>query len=186
MTLGEMKTKVLTLIEEAEENDTTTTLDPDIELKMISVINQIQYELARIKKIPDYVEIEVEENQLLTFEDITDESGYNVYQIDLIKGADHEYKAQGTIVKALEDGILEIEYFRYPTRIEENDNDFEFDLSDDVLEIMPYGVAGDILKADVSNAYGNVYSQRYELMKQQLSSKYHTGSIEFIDLGGEF
>lgn len=187
MTLGEMKTKVLTLIEEAEENDTTTTLDPDIELKMISVINQIQYELARIKKIPDYVEIEVEENQILTFDDITDVSGYDVYQIDIIKGIDYEYKAQCTMVKALEEGTLEIEYFRYPTRIEEDDdNDFEFDLSDDVLEIMPYGVAGDILKADVSNAYGNVYSQRYELMKQQLSSKYHTGSIEFINLGGEF
>ena len=44
---------------------------------------------------------------------------------------------------------------------------------------MPYGVAADLLKSDVSNAYGNVYAQRYEQMKNQLDIRYNTGSIEF-------
>ena len=43
---------------------------------------------------------------------------------------------------------------------------------------MPYGVAGDILKSDVSNAYGNTYSQRYEAMKQQLDPRFNMGFIE--------
>jgi cell division initiation protein len=55
---------------------------------------------------------------------------------------------------------------------------FEFELSSDVLEVLPYGVAADLLKSDVSNAYGNIYAQRYEQMKQQLDIRYNTGSIE--------
>ena len=90
-----------------------------------------------------------------------------------------ETKADGTIIKALEDGIAEIEYYKYPVRINESTPDtYEFELSSDVLEVMPYGVAADVLKSDVSNAYGNVYAQRYEQMKSQLDIRYNTGSIE--------
>lgn len=182
MTLKEMKKKVLSLIEEIVENPEDTTIktltnDPDIESKLNYVINQIQYELARVKKIPDYVELEVKEKELIRFDDIT--TAYEIYQLDMVKGIKHEYKAQGTIIKALEDGTAEIEFFRYPTRIDEKTNDnYEFELSGDVLECMPYGVAADVLKSDVSNAYGNIYAQRYEQMKSQLDIRYNTGSIE--------
>lgn len=176
MTLAEMEKKVLKLIEEYDkENQTEYTSDPDIATKIKDVINQIQYELARIKKIPDYIEKSVTKGKLIRFADIED----GVYQIDVVKGIKYEYKAHGTIIKCLEDGVLEIEYFKYPKRItEDNAANYKFELSPDVLEIMPYGVAGDILKSDVSNAYGNVYAQRYEQMKQQLDIRYNTGSIE--------
>lgn len=183
MLLGEMKKKVLSLIEEIDTTKTSLTSDPDIEAKLNYVINQIQFELSRVKKIPDYVEIEANENDLIKFEDITNASGYEVYQIDIVKGIEYEYKAQGSIIKALEDGVAEIEYFRYPERIDENTKDnFEFNLTDDVLECMPYGVAADLLKSDVSNAYGNIYAQRYQQMKQEIDIRYNTGSIE-IEVG---
>jgi hypothetical protein len=131
------------------------------------------FELARMKKIPDYIELEVEEDALIRFEDITDESDYEVYQIDAIRGVAHERKAQGTVIKFLESGTAEIEYFRYPTRItDKNRAKYEFELSEDALEIMPYGIAGDLLKSDVSADYGNVYSARYEAMKQMLDPRY--------------
>lgn len=178
MTLGEVKKKVLALIEELNLENESLTDDPDIEAKLNYVINQIQYELARVKKIPDYVELEVEKGELIRFSNITED--YEVYQLDIVKGIEHEYKAQGTIIKALEDGTAEIEYFRYPTRINDKTTDsYEFELSDDVLECMPYGVAADLLKSDVSNAYGNIYAQRYEQMKGQLDIRFNTGSIEF-------
>lgn len=178
MTLGEMKKKILSLIEEIDTTKTSLTNDPDIESKLNYVINQIQFELSRVKKIPDYTELEVEENDLIRFTDITTE--YEIYQLDIVKGIKHEYKAQGTIIKALENGTAEIEYFRYPTKIDEKTKDtHEFELSSDVLECMPYGVAADVLKSDVSNAYGNIYAQRYEQMKQQIDIRYNTGSIEF-------
>lgn len=178
MTLGEMKKKVLSLIEEIDTNKTSLTNDPDIEAKLPYVINQIQYELSRIKKIPAYVEKEVQENDLIKFTDIDTE--YEIYQLDIVKGIKYDYKAQGTIIKCLEDGIAEIEYFRYPAKVDDKTTDsFEFDLSNDVLEVMPYGVASDVLKSDVSNAYGNIYAERYENMKRELDIRYNTGSIEF-------
>lgn len=178
MTLGEMKKKVLSLIEEIDTEQTSLTNDPDIEAKLPYVINQIQYELSRIKKIPAYIEKEVKENDLIKFTDIDTE--YEIYQLDVVKGIKHDYKAQGTIIKCYEDGIAEIEYFRYPTKIDDKTADsFEFDLSNDVLEVMPYGVASDVLKSDVSNAYGNIYANRYTEMKRELDIRYNTGSIEF-------
>ena len=180
MTLLEMKKKILGLIEEVNPNVESLTDDPDIAQKHHDVINQIMFELARLKKLPDYVEIEVNEGDLLRFEDIEAVGGYEVYQIDAVKGVSYEYKAQGTLVKVLETGTAEVEYFRYPERItEKTKNNYEFELSNDVLEIMPYGVAADLLKSDVSNNYGKIYADRYETMKSQIDSRYNTGMIEF-------
>lgn len=179
MTLGDIKKKTLSLIEEIDNSEANLTRDPDIAAKLNYVINQVQNELSRVKKIPDYTELEVNEGDLIRFDDIT--SDYKIYQLDVTRGIKYEYKAQGTIIKCLETGTLEIEYFRYPEEIKETTKDnFEFELSNDVLEIMPYGVAADLLKSDVSNAYGNIYAQRYAQMKGELDIRYNTGTIEFV------
>lgn len=169
----EMKKKVLGLIEELNPESEHLTDDPDIQAKYEYVLTQIMFELARIKKIPDYVEIEVEAGSTYTFEEIKDETDYDVYQIDAVRGVEYEFKAQGTVIKFLESGTAEIEYFRYPTRITDKNRDkYTFELSDDVLEIMPYGIAADLLKSDVSAEYGNIYASRYEAMKQMLDPRY--------------
>jgi hypothetical protein len=174
----EMKKKVLALIEELNPDSEMLTDDPDIAAKYEYVLTQIMFEMARIKKIPDYVEFEVEEGALIRFEDIKDESDYDVYQIDAIRGVAHERKAQGTVIKILESGTVEIEYFRYPTRItDKNRAKYTFELSEDALEIMPYGIAGDLLKSDVSADYGKIYSERYEQMKQMLDPRHQMTSI---------
>ena len=51
MTLLDIKKKTLQLIEEISDNEDLTN-DPDIKAKLNSVINQVQFELARMKKIP--------------------------------------------------------------------------------------------------------------------------------------
>lgn len=183
MKLTEMKKKVLGLIEELNPNSELLTDDPDIATKLEDVITSIMFELARFKKIPDYVEMKVNEGDLIRFEDITDETDYEVYQIAVIRGVQYDMKAQGTVIKILESGTVEIEYFRYPTRItEKNRAKYEFELSPDVLEIMPYGIAGDLLKSDVSTDYGRIYSERYEAMKNLLDPRYGTGAV-YIDGG---
>jgi hypothetical protein len=180
MTLLEMKKKVLQLIEEVSTG-TSLTDDPDIEAKLNAVINQVQNELARMKKIPAYKEIEVTTNDILEFKDI-DEA---VYQLEMVRGIENELKANGTIIKCLEDGIVEIDYFKYPKTItKENENDYTFELSNDALEVMPYGVAADLLKSDVSNQYGQIYAQRYETMLQRLDPRYSMSTI-YIDGGVE-
>ena len=59
----------------------------------------------------------------------------------------------------------------------EEDNAYEFELSPDALEIMPYGIAGDLLKSDVSAEYGRVYTEQYAAMMAQLDPRYMMGSI---------
>lgn len=179
MTLLEMKKKVLGLIEELNPDSELLTDDPDIATKINDVINMILFELARMKKIPKYVEFEVKQGELIDYTKIEKESGYEVYQISLVEGVAYEYKAQGTIVKALEDGTMGIDFFVYPERITEKTKDkaYEFELSPEVLEIMPFGVAGHLLKSDVSSSYGQIYSSEYEKLKSELDPRYNMASI---------
>lgn len=173
MTLLEMKKKVLGMIEELNPLSDLLTDDPDISTKINDVINQILFEIARFKKIPKYVEIKVNEGDTLTFEDIEKECGYEIYQVDRVCGVRYEPKASGTVLKMLGSGTAEIEVFVYPERItEKTKNSYEFEISNDALECMPYGIAGDLLKSDVSTEYGSIYATRYQEMLQRLDSRY--------------
>ncbi len=175
MTLAEMKKKVLSLIEELNPLSEYLTDDPDIQAKINEVINQIMFELSRFKKIPKYVEIPVSEGDILEFADIERAVGYEIYQIDIISGVRYAPKASGTVLKMLETGTAEVNCFVYPERITETTKDkaFEFELSNDVLEVMPYGIAGDLLKSDVSTEYGSIYANRYQEMLTRLDHRYH-------------
>ena len=178
MTLKELATKTLSLIEEVNPNSEYLTDDPDIQAKRNHVINQIMFELARIKKIAKYVELKVTEGDLVTFDDIGRAVGYDVYQLGTVCGVNHLYKADGTVLKILESGTLEVDCFVYPESITDKTKDnYEFELSMDALEIMPYGVAADLLKSDISTEYGAIYANRYETMLQRLDPRYHMTSI---------
>lgn len=183
MTLLEMKKKYLSLIEEINPNSEQLTEDPDIAAKQNDVVNMVMFEMARQKKIPKYVEIEVNEGDLLTFADIEAECGYEIFQVKLIGGVKYVPKADGTVFKIMESGTAEVECYVYPERITDKTNgSYEFELSPDALEIMPYGIAADLLKSDVSAEYGTIYSQRYELMLSRLDPRYQMTSV-YIDGG---
>lgn len=178
MLLDEMDKKVLSLIEELNPNSEYLTDDPDIQAKKRYVTNQIMYELARIKKIPKYVELKVSAGDIVDFSDIEKECGYEIYQLNHVCGVDYVPKASGTVMKIMEDGTAEIDVFVYPERItEKTKGNYEFELSADALEVMPYGIASDLLKSDISAEYGSVYGTRYEAMKQMLDPRYAMTSI---------
>lgn len=178
MTHNEMKKKVLSLIEEVNPDNENLTDDPDIQAKYIDVANQVLFELARNKKIPKYVEIEVNEGDTVDFSFIGMMCGSEVYQISLASGVNFAQKANGTVFKILESGTLEVDCFIYPKRItEENADEYEFELSADALEVMPYGIAADLLKSDVSAEYGTIYATRYETMLQRLDPRYAMTSV---------
>lgn len=181
-----MKKKYLGLIEELNPNSDQLTDDPDIAAKQVETTNQVMFELARIKKIPKYAEKAVAAGDLVSFEDIGKVVGYDIYQLGTVGGVKHCYKADGTIIKCLESGTLEIDCYVYPERITENvkDKAYEFELSADVLEIMPYGIAADLLKSDISTEYGTIYATRYEQLKQMLDPRYHMTSV-YIEGGVE-
>lgn len=180
-----MNKKVLALVEELNPDSEMLTDDPDIAAKINDVINQIMFELARIKKIPKYIEMEVSKGDTITFEDLERECGYEIFQLGTVSGVLCSPRANGTVLKVLESGVAEIDVYVYPERITANTKPkaYEFELSPDVLEIMPYGVAGDLLKSDVSAEYGAVYATRYESMLQRLDPRYQ---MNFISVEGGY
>lgn len=172
MTLTEIKTQILAMIEELNPESPLLTDDPDISAKINFVINQIQCELARIKKIPKNIELEVHENDFKNFKDIDT----NFYQLSLIRGVKHEIIDD--TVTFLEDGKAKVYYYIMPNLItNENQGEYEFELPLELLQILPYGVAGDLLKSDISANYGTIYANRYELMLQRIDSRYSVGTI---------
>lgn len=178
MTYEQMKRRVLALIEELNEESELLTDDPDISAKIDGVMNQVSNELSRMKKIPKYIELPVNEGQTVTFSDIGNKGDCRVYQINTVCGARYTPKAGGTILKFMEAGIAEIDFSIYPKEItDENKESYTFELSDDALAIMPYGVAADLLKSDVSAEYGNVYATRYEQMLSRLDPRYQMVAI---------
>lgn len=184
MTHLELKKKVLGLIEELNPNSEHLTDDPDIAAKYNEVLNQRMFEIARMKKIPKYLELPVSSGDTITFADLEEESGYEVYQIGRVCNIAHTLKADGTVIKVQETGTAEVDFYVYPERITEKTKDnFEFELTPDALEVMVYGIAGDLLKSDVSAEYGQIYSAQYESMLQRLDSRYHIANTIFIDGG---
>lgn len=180
MTLEEMKQKIYSMIEEYSDESEDLTEDEDLALKMNSVINQVQNELSRYKKIDAYKQIEVTEGQMMSLTDIDS----NIYQLNVIKGV--SYDPIGDRIWFNENGTANIYYYKYPKQIDsETNDDYIFELDRDALEILPYGVAGDLLKSDVSSNYGVVYSNRYKELIQSLDSRkglqsmYFDGGIEF-------
>lgn len=172
MNLELFKAKVYSLIEEYNEEEEDLTEDPDLALKMNHVINQIQNELARFKKLPAVKTMAVEKDQEITLTDIDKD----IYQLNIIRNVEADIIGDNIIFN--EEGNARIYYYVYPKQINaDTEDDFIFDLPTDVMEIAVYGVAGDLLKSDVSSNYGAVYSARYREMVQELDPRLSLGSV---------
>ena len=158
MTLKEMKDRVFSLIEEVNPESEYLTDDVDYLEKINYVVDMINHELARVKRIAAVDKIKVKENdEVNLYEEYKD-----FYKLKGISGVKYELFDNIAIFK--EDGEAEVRYYRYPKKIDKDtDQDkYVFENSMDVLEIMPYGIAADLLKSDVSAQYGRIYEQRYQ------------------------
>lgn len=179
MTLREVKRTVLALIEELNPDSEYLTDDPDIQAKINDVVNMVQMELSRMKKIPDVTTEIFEEPETYKLS----EKLNNFYQLKLLRfkntnGETGDFEIVDDIVMFNERGIATIFYYRKPVVINsETADDHVMEISDDALGILPYGVAADILKSDVSANYGQTYQQRYETMLQKLDPRYNNGSV---------
>lgn len=173
MTLKEMKQRVLSLIEEINNESKYLTDDIDIQEKINYVIDMKQHELARIKKIPAYDTINAKADQEVNlYEEFPD-----FYKLGRIN--DVRFDIFENIVVFEEEGTAKIFYYKYPKKIDATTtDDYEFELSMDVLEIMPYGVAADLLKSDVSAQYGQVYERAYREALSLLDTSANGGVYE--------
>lgn len=171
MTLEEVSKQILTLIEEYdEENDTNLTNDVDISNKIRHCIDNIQVELAQLKRIKKKITFDTTETNIM-------EKPKDMYKIDKIKECDFEVLGNEIVFDETYKGKVNIYYDKYPEKIDdETDEKTLLELSRDALECLVYGVASAILKADISANY-SVYEYKYQELKQQLNNAETNGFI---------
>lgn len=166
MTLEEFKTKVYSTIEEYSEEADDLTEDEDLALKMNSCINTIMNEMSRFKKIDAYTTLEVTNGDNLSLVDIASD----MYQLNLIRGVDYETIQNRVLFN--ETGTAQVYYYKYPKQItNDTEDDYKFELDTEALEIMVYGVAGLLLASDISNNYGQIYTNLYREKINTLDSR---------------
>ncbi len=187
MTLGENKKIALGLIEEYSNINAKLTDDEDISTRLNLVYAPNYQELAQKKKI-----LKTKVLKEISDEDV--EEGYteytlpsNMYQMKNIialdennnkVNADYYQIGKRKIYINNESNYQYIlEYYAYPTVIEEEtDDDFVLELDQDVLMILPYAVASDILKTDPSADY-TAFLQEYQRKLNELNISLSTPKV---------
>lgn len=187
MTAKEMKIKTFSLIEEYYPERAELADDQDVIYKINGVINSIMLDLMKYRKIPAKYSYELKENNTsLALSSIPD-----FYQLNTIP--DIEYNVVGNIEIIFNTEDLElpkeitIYYYKYPSLMDitfeatstqtkeevsaEYDEGFEIELELDIQEIMPYGIAADLLKNDMISGYGRYFYERYNELKGLIDSR---------------
>lgn len=181
MTAKEMKIKTFSLIEEYYPEKKPLADDQDVIYKINGVINSIMLDLMKYRKIPAKYSYQItEESKELDLKSIPD-----FYQLNLIENI--EYRLVGDMemvfnTKEVElPKTVEIYYYKYPETMKLTfesedegalyDEEYEFEQDLDILEIMPYGIAADLLKMDMISNYGRYFDERYQELKQTIDSR---------------
>ena len=193
MTLKEMKIKTFSLIEEYYPEKADLAEDTDVLYKINGVVNSIQLDLMKYRKINASQEITIGEKDSRTIN--LKETLEECYQIKLINlDEDVDYKMPNDDTLILPDtytGTFNIYYYKYPTLVEINfegetneekeknrlaeDEDYEIELDTDLLEIMPYGIASDLLKMDMISNYGRYFDEKYRELKNTIDPRKMSG-----------
>lgn len=196
MTLKEMKIKTFSLIEEYYPDKADLAEDEDVLNKINGIVNQIQLDLMKYRKINASIDVTINKNdsKKINIKDVIDDC----YQIKTIWFDDgqgnYEMPNEETLILPEDyEGTFTIYYYKYPELVEivfegettaaqkaerlEQDEDYEFELDPDVLEIMPYGIAADLLKMDMISNYGKYFYDRYIELKNNIDPRKTTGYV---------
>ena len=190
MTAKEMKIKVFSLIEEYYPDQTLLADDQDVQYKINGAINQIQMDLMKYKKIPAKSKKTIKkDNPVLLLNSIP-----NFYQLNTIPNVEYEVVGDYEIKFNIEeDTDVEIYYYKLPELMDlefqasgsktaeqvsaEYDESFDLEIATELQEIMPYGVAADLLKQDMISSYGKYFYERYLEMKNMIDSRKTTSMV---------
>lgn len=197
MTLKEMKEKTFSLIEEYYPDEPDLAEDEDVINKINGVVNQIIMDLMTYRKLPATQTLTVEADDEHTIDlrtEITDMYQFAKVQLDEdSNGEEAEYSMPfETIIELPADyvGNVKVYYYKNPTLCltqfeseaarRAHDTAYVFDLDPVLLEIMPYGIAADLLKMDMISDYGEYFYKRYLEMKQKIDPRKSAGTIKIV------
>lgn len=193
MKLKEMKTKTFALIEELYPSLNNLAEDEDVINKINGVVNSVQMDLMKFRKITanDEIEIELDDDRIIDLKDYDD-----IYQVNKIKLVPNE-EDMDTTFTMIDNTTLEISdtfagtirlyYYKYPTLCktmfnndterQNEDNRYVFEIDPMLLEIMPYGIARDLLRLDMISNYGSYFERTYNELIQRLDSRNTAGFV---------
>lgn len=187
MYLKEMKIKTFSLIEEYYPDKKGLADDEDVLNKINGVINQIQMDLMKYRKIPANIRISISasDSKTLNIKKYVDDC-YQLNTIRFDKIINYEMPDGNTLILPDDyEGDFTIYYYKYPKLVKTifedederstEDNSYAFELDKDLLEIMPYGIAADLLKMDMISNYGKYFYERYIEMKNNIDSRRTSG-----------
>lgn len=165
MTIGTLKKETLTLIEEYNDNIDYTD-DEDLAKKLNSAINTIQLELATtVAPYDKKVDVSKTDEDDLEYTLPSD-----FYKLNMVKECSYELYPTTIEFNNKYVGTIKLRYWAYPTRIEDTTADsFSLEIDRSAQEIMKYGVASELLKADLSSNY-SIYEAKYQNLKANLST----------------
>lgn len=189
MTLKENKKIALSLIEEYTKGEAKLTDDTDIQDRINLLYAPAYQELSQYKKI-------IKTKVIKEIGEAKKEEGYeeysmpaNMYQYKKIVAWDKDgneatpdYKILGKKIYIKRDSDYQyiLEYYAFPTLINENtSDDFELELDQDVQMILPYQVANDILKVDPSADY-KAFENEYQRKLQQLDGSINSNPVVVV------
>lgn len=189
MTLKEQKIKTFSLIEEYYPELKGFAEDEDVLNKINGVVNQIQMDLMTHRKINAFKTITVGETDSKVIDLKKElEDCYQIRSIEFDKDIKYTMPNED-ILKLPEDfiGSFNVYYYKYPKLVktifeseeekEKEDEEFIFELEPVLLEIMPYGIASDLLKMDMISNYGKYFYERYLEMKNKIDPRKTSGTI---------
>lgn len=182
MTLGQVKKTALALIEEYAPDNDLLTEDEDIQTRINLLVNSAYQELSQIKKINAihvldrtekgnskyYREYDMPEDLYQLKNIIVKDNETNEV---LNNNLDYYIENNKIFINDKTEGNYIINYFKYPEEInEETLDDFKLELDQDACNVLPYAVASDILKADISNDY-SIFEAKYQSMLSRLDNR---------------
>lgn len=195
MKLKEMKVNTFSLIEEYYPELKGLAEDTDVLNKINNVVNNVAMDLMKYKKIPSSKTITINKNTEII--NLEEEIGKEYFQMNNIIGITHYEMLDDITLKLPEDfeGEITIYYYKYPKMVKTSfateeeskteDETFEFDLAPDVLHVMPYGIAADLLKMDMISGYGRYFYERYMGLINGINSQ-RTAGLIYAEGGCDF
>jgi hypothetical protein len=152
-------------------------------------------DLMKYKKIPVTEELIITKGTKTL--NLVDAIGEEYYQINKIIGLGKYSMLDDVTIEVPEDfeGQISVYYYKYPKMVKtifandderaREDESYTFDLSPDLLHIMSYGIASDLLKMDMISGYGRYFYERYNELKDRINPNRTAGMI-YVEGGVDF
>lgn len=186
MTYGENKKIFFSLIDEYNPNNTYFTDDDDARTKAANLYNTRYSDLASQKFNKKTKEYEI----------TTEDRGYESFKLPKgtyikVLGGRNEYnepismnyriEGENILISKANPGKLVLEYTPYPSMItDETEDDFELEIDDELANILPFGVASDLLKTDPGEDW-TAFEKEYERRYQKIVSARTTISVNITE-----